>query len=127
VSFRFIPGRKSIPVRVEIDGPSSSAIVRLSLDTGTSRTVINPSILSSVGVDLTAPLRQVQMTTVSGTTSTPLVRVPALRALGQTRFNVEVVSHQLPSSTTTDGLLGLDFFQDLELTIDFRNGEIRLT
>ena len=125
MSFRFIPGRKSIPVRVEIDGPSSSAIVRLSLDTGTSRTVINPGILSSVGVDLTAPLRQVQMTTVSGTTTTPVVRVPAIRALGQARFDFEVVSHQLPPATTTDGLLGLDFLQGLELTIDFRSGEIR--
>jgi hypothetical protein len=44
--------------------------------------------------------------------------------LGQIRILFPVVAHTLPPTTSVDGLLGLDFFRGLELTLDFRAGQI---
>jgi len=43
-----------------------------------------------------------------------------------TRTNFPVVAHDLPPAVTVDGLLGLDFFRDLVLTLDFARGRIDL-
>jgi hypothetical protein len=47
--------------------------------------------------------------------------------LGQERQNFTVIAYTLPPTATIDGLLGLDFFRNHVLTIDFQNGEITLT
>jgi hypothetical protein len=49
-----------------------------------------------------------------------------LTALGQERFGFPVLGHTLPPSAGVDGLLGLDFFRGLCLTIDFRAGQLHL-
>ncbi len=42
-------------------------------------------------------------------------------------IGLRVLAHDLPTEAAVDGLLGLDFFRDLSLTIDFRAGQIDLT
>jgi hypothetical protein len=54
------------------------------------------------------------------------VELQKLTTLGQERFNFPVLAHTLPPSTGVDGLLGLDFFRGLRLTIDFQSGQIQL-
>jgi hypothetical protein len=49
-----------------------------------------------------------------------------MEALGQTRTHFPVIAHTLPPSAPVDGVLGLDFFRNQELTIDFRKGMITL-
>jgi len=45
-------------------------------------------------------------------------------ALGHERAGFPVLAHTLPPSAGVDGLLGLDFFHNLSLTIDFRGGQL---
>ena len=52
--------------------------------------------------------------------------VGKISTLGQNRLNFPVLAHNLPATSKVDGLLGLDFFRDLSLTIDFRAGMIEL-
>ena len=47
-----------------------------------------------------------------------------LSALGRHAIGLRVLAHDLPAEAAVDGLLGLDFFRDLSLQIDFRTERI---
>jgi hypothetical protein len=49
-----------------------------------------------------------------------------LTALGRERLGFPVLGHTLPPSAGVDGLLGVDFFRGLVLTIDFGAGQVHL-
>jgi hypothetical protein len=57
----------------------------------------------------------------------PCLPVNRINALGHDRINLSVLAHTLPPSAWVDGLLGLDFFRGLTLTLDFRSRQITLT
>jgi hypothetical protein len=69
---------------------------------------------------------RVQVTTGSGVEFAPRVELQRLTVLGQERYGLQVLGHTLPPSSGVDGLLGLDFFRGLRLTVDFRAGQLRL-
>jgi len=127
VIFSFNPAQGLIRVRVEVTGPTGSAVVYLGLDTGATATVIRTVPLVQAGYDPVALGHPLQLTTASGVAQA--FRFPALSliALGQARNNFRVIAHNLPPSTSVDGVLGLDFFRGQVLTLDFVKGEITLT
>ncbi len=49
--FSFDPEDGLVVVNVELKGPSGSAILRLALDTGATRTLISTALLTSIGYD----------------------------------------------------------------------------
>ena len=51
-------------------------------------------------------------------------RVARVEALGVESPNLLVTGYRLPRRPKIDGLLGLDFFRDRRLTLDFRAGQI---
>lgn len=116
-----------ILVQAELEGPAATVLLRLALDTGATRTLIDPGFLVSAGYDLSQVPTRVPATTASGTIQ--VLRLPVLRfrALGQERTNFPVLAHTPPPSASFDGLLGLDFVRGQTLTIDFRQGQILLT
>jgi hypothetical protein len=68
---------------------------------------------------------------VSMTTGTRVERVPRLAinrlsALGEHANGRRVLARDLPAAAA-DGLLGVDFFRNVLLTIDFRAGQITVT
>ncbi len=69
---------------------------------------------------------RVQVTTGSGVEFVPYVRLDKIRSLGKERLAFPVLGHTLPPSAGVDGLLGLDFFRDQSLTLDFRIGRVTL-
>jgi predicted aspartyl protease len=101
--------------------------VYLALDTGASATLIGLDPLRLVGYDPPAVGHRMQITTGSGTAQAYRLPVAALGALGQNRTNFPVVAHDLPPTSSVDGVLGLDFLRGQILTIDFQKGEITLT
>ncbi|MFI5455086.1 MAG: hypothetical protein ACHRXM_06505 [Isosphaerales bacterium] len=66
------------------------------------------------------------MTTGSSVEQVAKVILTRLTALGQYRFGFPVVAHDLPAGAAVDGLLGLDFFRNQILTVDFQKGQITL-
>ncbi len=66
------------------------------------------------------------MTTASGVEYVPRLALDRIDVLGQQRRAFPVVAHTLPPSATVDGLLGLDFFREIRVTIDFFEGRITL-
>ena len=127
MNFAFNPASGLIIVEAEFGGPVGPTVLRLALDTGATSTLVSATLLTAAGYDLsTAPYR-VQMTTGSGIVLASLLPVTRFSALGQVRANFPVIAHTLPPSANIDGLLGLDFFRGLGLTLDFRQGLISLT
>jgi hypothetical protein len=88
--------------------------------------MISTAILVIVGYDPSVSPNRIQMTTASGVEFVPRLVIDKIEALGQERVNFSVIAHTLPPSASVDGVLGLDFFRNQELTIDFRKGIITL-
>ena len=126
MTIRFNPQHGLIVVRVLVTGAEGAKTIRLALDTGATSTLINTAILVNLGYDPVAPTRRIQMTTGSGVEFVPVLTVSRLAALGEEQLNFHVVAHTLPPSASVDGLLGLDFLRDRDLTISFRRGIITL-
>ena len=115
-----------IIVRVQLWGQTGNAYANLALDTGATVTLVDPTVLVSIGCDPAASSNRSQMTTGSGVEYVPRLSLDRFLALGHERTQFEIIAHTLPPSASVDGVLGLDFFRDNKLTIDFRNGRISL-
>jgi predicted aspartyl protease len=126
VTFRFNPSLATILVRGDVSGPAGTEAVALCLDTGASRTAISLDALIRAGYDPTQFPANVPMTTGSGIIHVARIPVAAFEALGQTRVNFVVIAHTLPPTAAVGGVLGLDFFEDQILALDFVRGEITL-
>ncbi len=122
----FDPKQGLVIVRTELTGPSGNALLRFALDTGATGTIVNAGPLVAIGYDPALAPSRVQVTTGSGVEFAARVELMKLAALGQERHDFLVLCHTLPPSTGVDGLLGLDFFRDQTLTIDFKRGELAL-
>ena len=125
VAFNSTSGHILVPV--DLFGPIGQASVLLILDTGATRTLIHPRILTSVGHNPSLVPAQVTMTSASGQTAVPLVPVAKLTALGHDSVNFPVLAHALPANAPADGLLGLDFLRGKVLQVNFQVGQITLT
>lgn len=55
-----------------------------------------------------------------------MIEIAGIEALGQKRESFPVLCHTLPPSSSVEGVLGLDFFRDHRLTIDFPAGIVTL-
>jgi predicted aspartyl protease len=101
--------------------------MRMALDTGATKTLINVAHLVSLGYEPSNESNRVQVTTGSGIEFAPLVKLQRVMALGQERTDLPVLAHTLPPTTGIDGLLGLDFLRERLLEIDFRKGRLSLS
>ena len=113
-------------VETEVSGPAGTAGATLILDTGATSTVLNVSLLRSLGYEPDSATESVRMTTGSDVETVPHLIVNRLSALGRHAIGLRVLAHDLPAEAAVDGLLGLDFFRVLVLTLDFRMGQITL-
>ncbi len=74
---------------------------------------------------LSIPLgEQATIWTVSGMERVRIGSVARIDALGLTRRDFAVVVANLPQPLNLDGLVGLDFFHDRRLSIDFRSNTV---
>ncbi|MCY4366088.1 MAG: retropepsin-like aspartic protease [Chloroflexi bacterium] len=126
MSTSFNPVASFIPVIVRLYGPLNDVRVRLALDTGATQTLVNKETAQFLGYDVDEPAETVGLITASGEETTSVIAIRRIEALEQSRRDLPVLCHNLPSGAPFDGLLGLDFFRGQCLTIDFREGLINL-
>ena len=122
----FNPGSGPILVAATATGPAGSANLKLVLDIGATRSLIDLTTLLLLGFDPAQSPQRIQMTTGSSVEVVPVVVLTRLSALGQHRFGFPVMAHALPKGSDVDGLLGLDFLRGHVLTIDFQASWINL-
>lgn len=114
-------------VEAEVSGPTGKAGATLVLDTGATTTALNANVLRAVGYDPNAANEFVNLTTDNATLRVPRLTINRLGALGRHAIGLKVLAHDLSVQAAVDGLLGLDFFRGLTLTLDFNAGRITLT
>lgn len=102
-------------------------VLRVALDTGATSTIVNVGILVAVVYDPAMTPDRVQVTTGSGVEFAPRVLVSKIAVLGEERDRFLILAHTLPPSAGVDGLLGLDFFRDRHVVVDFRSGQVILS
>lgn len=122
----FDPKAGLILIVAELSGPIGKANATLVLDTGATNTLLNTNVLRSVGYDPAFSTVTARITTGSSVETAPRLMVNRLSALGRHAVGLQIVAHDLPTGAAVDGLLGLDFFRDTYLGIDFRTGKIVL-
>jgi predicted aspartyl protease len=104
---------------------NGSHSVRLLLDTGADRTLISPRALVAAGVSLT---RGSMTGSISGVTGTADVQAVALDSLevGEARVGrLRVISYDMNQSGY-DGLLGRDFLEQFNVSIDSSRGLVSI-
>ena len=115
-----------IIVRAHLWGPAGERTLRLALDTGATYTIVRTAILVALGYDPALSTKRIMMTMGSSVEYVPLVTVQRLASLDRVQSHFTVASHTLPPSASLDGLLGLNFVQNLDLLVSFRRGIITL-
>jgi hypothetical protein len=114
-------------VEAEVSGPVGKASATLVLDTGATTTTLNCSLIRSIGYDPDTATDHAQMATGTAVVTVPRFMVNRLSALGKHAIGLRVLAHDQPAAAAVDGRLGLDFFRDLSLLIDFRLGQLSLS
>ena len=113
-----------ILVRAELSGPTGVVLAKLALDTGANSTILRSQTLGLAGYRPENSTDLARLTAGTGTAMAPRLMLNRLTALGHHAIGLRVLAHDLPPEAGIDGLLGLDFFRDRVLTIDFRDGRI---
>jgi hypothetical protein len=126
MNFSFNPAEGLVLVDAELSGPSGEATIRLALDTGASQTVVSQTLLESLGYMPSQSRHLIPIATASKKETMPLCKVQSVSALGIRRMRFSVLCHELPFASGIRGVVGLDFFRNQVLTIDFRQGKITL-
>jgi predicted aspartyl protease len=100
------------------------------LDTGASHTVVDLTPLLMSGYQMKDVLRIVELETGKGIIEAYVFKLKIFSTLGITRQNIEVCSYDFLANQVLsefDGVLGLDFFQNEKICIDFAESEITVT
>lgn len=118
--------RGLIVIPTRLGGPHGDVVVRLALDTGATRTLINWDPIVFIGYDPAGIGPRVEVTTGSGIEFVPELSVQSVEALQQVRVDFPLLCHTLPPSATVDGVLGLDFMRGHRLVVDFRAATVSL-
>ena len=113
-----------IPIKVVgIDG-NSFRDIRVVLDTGASITSISTNVTSDLGYPLSNPKNTKEVITGSGIENVPIIEVKALTAIGQTIENIDVMCLDLHPEIYAEGVLGLNFLLNFDISIFFSKGII---
>jgi predicted aspartyl protease len=120
---RFTPGQP-IMVTARINDAGSA---RLMLDTGAARTLVNPAVLSALGVSYANALRA-SLRGVTGEAEVEAVRLESIEVGGARYGPLLVISHDTGFGPQKgDGLLGRDYLDNFTITIDNAAGLLTLT
>jgi predicted aspartyl protease len=114
-------GRIVAPVMVNGTGP-----YRFIVDTGASHSAISPALVERLGLVVSEEIRlTVQSST--GSDATPTVLIDKLQAgdMVLTRHRVPVISQQVLAGM--DGILGVEGFDKLRVTVDFGKDRINIS
>lgn len=114
-----------IILEAEIEGRFSET-AQLALDTGATHCMIPWRLARALGLNPELSTQRIETVTASGTEFVPVVFLPSMNVLGMKAKNVSAIVHDLPAKSYVDGLLGLSFLKHFKVTLDFREGVLRI-
>jgi len=126
MSFVFDKKKPLIIVPVLIKAGNNILNFDFAVDTGASVSLIDIDVMLAIGYKKSDCIRTIDTVTASKMETAFEFKLDNIKAIGLFRRNFKVISRSLPLGLGIDGLLGLNFFKNRELIIDFRASEIRL-
>ena len=124
IPFRYI--NRLVAVECLIKGTNYETRLTMAIDTGSVFSTISSNVLDFIGFD-TIDSKPYQVITASGEIQSQLVAVPSITIFGAIHPRFTVLKHLLPDNIQIDGLLGLDFFKQKKLELDFRDNTITIS
>jgi predicted aspartyl protease len=121
---------KRLPLIVVPVSIKKGAIIydfNFAIDTGASVSLIDMEILRAIGYENEHSIRTVQTMTASQRETAYEFEIDNIQAIGLIRRNFKVISRVLPAGLGIDGLLGLNFFRNKELVINFKTSKLHLS
>ena len=115
---------KAVIVKVYVEADGITNEFDLIVDTGTEETLISEKAIRAMGYVRANSIADVPIKSVGGNAMAYRYVIDSIEALGVRRSKFNVISYPMPKGAGADGLLGLDFFENTELTIDFKRAEI---
>jgi hypothetical protein len=97
------------------------------IDPGTARTMVDVKVASTLGFSPHLATGRSRVSSAVGAEEGYVVLSPRIRALGWDRESFEIACHGLGEAAEVDGLLGVDFFAGMRLTIDYGAGTVELS
>ena len=113
-----------VPVSIKSEGVVLN--FDFAVDTGATVSLIDIDVMYKLGYKKEDCANTIQTVTASKSETAYEFLIDNIRAIGLIRRNFKVISRSLPVGLGIDGLLGLNFFKNKELTIDFKLSEIRI-
>ncbi len=113
-----------------VDAKLNGFSVRLLLDTGASNTVIDLTTLISTGFHFKDSIDKIKIETAKGIVEADVFNVKQLESLGIIQQKYAVTAYDFIGNgiiSEFDGVLGLDFFENNKICIDFVNNEITIS
>ena len=104
--------------------------IRLMVDTGASNTVIDLTTLLINDYEFSQNSGKVNIETAKGVVNAHIFEVSSLESLEILKENFEIVSYDFLGNgilSEYDGVLGIDFFQNNKICIDFVKSEITIS
>jgi len=114
---------------VLVDAIINGYQIKLALDTAATHTVIDSTALMIAGIDCDLITENVKIETASGIIEASKILISSFASLDKLKLNFNVTSYDFMKYgllTEIDGVLGLDFFRNSVLTIDFVKKELSL-
>ena len=110
-------------------GSADGHKIEMALDTAASHSVIDFNILLMMGYSPKLAIGKMEVETSNGIISVDRYQIQSLEMLGKTVTSFEITSYDFLEKgilSPYQGVLGLDFFEQTILTIDFINQEVWL-
>ena len=120
--FNFPRNKGLIICNAKISKNKRAAYLPLAIDTGATTTIISLKAAQEIGLLPHLPHYKTILTGTEGSEICPVIIIPKFSCLGITKRNLEVICHDLPPRSPVEGLLGLNFFKNTRLNIDFIQG-----
>ena len=103
--------------------------ITFALDTGATHSVIDLTRLLLAGYEMKDAVATISLESAKGEVQGYIFKIHSLNALGIQYQEVEVCAYDFLANnilTEIDGVLGLDFFRNEKLCIDFEKSEITI-
>ena len=100
------------------------------VDTGASNTIIDLTTLLVNDYEFSQRKEEVKVETAKGVTNAYIFTTKSLEGLGIKRNNFEICSYDFLRNgilSEPDGVLGIDFFRDNKICIDFIKSELTIS
>ncbi len=103
--------------------------ITFALDTGATHSVIDLTRVLLAGYDMEDAIQPISLESAKGEVQGYIFKIHSLKALGIHLQEVEICVYDFLANniiTEIDGVLGLDFFENEKLCIDFEKSEITI-